>query len=218
MSPSQHPLLGRRPAHTGPKVAFLPQKPDLALVCGRLHECCGPARRTLAMWIAAQMTGPVIWIAPSWCRDRLHPEGMTTWVDPGRFLFVDAMRAEDVLWSLEESLRSGAVPLVVGDLPGPPGLTQVRRMHLAAETGGKEGNHTPLGILLTPDQGGAQGVESRWHLAPDHGQATAHGAEITPGFVPGQWQLSRLRARTAPQARWAVRRPAPAGSLDIKAA
>lgn len=206
MNVSQHPLLGRRPVRQAPQVAFLPQRPDLSMACGRVHEACGPARRTLALWLAAQTDGPVLWISPGWTQDTLHADGMADWAEPGRFLFVQALRAQDVLWSMEEALRSGAVPLIVADLPGPPGLTAVRRMHLAAETGMEAMGRAPLGVLLTPDQGGAQGVESRWHLAPDHGTGQA-----------GQWRLSRLRARTAPQHTWRIVRQAPA-ALAVAAA
>jgi len=184
----------------------LAEKNELSLTCGRLHEVCGPARRTFAVWLAAQMTGPVLWVTPNWNRDRLYADGVAAWVNPARFIFVDALRAEDVLWSLEEALRSGAVPLVVGDLPGLPGLTQVRRMHLAAETGGKTGPHLPLGLILTPDQGGAQGVETRWRLTAEHHKS------------PNQWELTRLRARTAPEARWTLHRPKHDQDVRIKSA
>ena len=185
----------------------VPDKDELSLTCGRLHEGCGPARRTLALWLAAQMSGPVLWVAPGWNRDRLHADGMLAWVDPARFIFVDALRADDVLWTLEEALRSGAVPFVVGDLPGLPGLTQVRRLHLAAETGGQNGAHLPLGLILTPEMGGAQGVETRWHLQSDHAQHT------------GQWLLSRLRARTAPPKTWTLQRLSnPGGATKLHAA
>lgn len=194
MTRSPSPLLGRRPARSGPAISLLPEKSELSLTCGRVHEACGPARRSLAIWVAAQVSGMVLWVGPGWNKDRLHADGMVEWADPARFIFVDALRAEDVLWTLEEALRSGAVPLVIGDLPGLPGLTQVRRLHLAAENGGKSGAYLPLGLILTPDQGGAQGVETRWHLQPDH----ARHAE--------QWRLCRLRARTAPQAHWTLRR------------
>jgi protein ImuA len=209
MNMTQHPLLGRRPARQAPQVGFLPGHPDLTMICGRVHEACGGARRTLALWLAGQMAGPVLWIAPDWGSDRLHADGMADWAEPGRFVFVQAQRAEDVLWAMEESLRAGAVPLTVADLPAPPGLTAVRRMHLAAEAGAAALGRAPLGLLLTPGDGGAQGVESRWHLAPDHGNAR-HGA----------WCLSRLRARTAPQQMWHVHR-SPRQSpdrLQIKAA
>ncbi|MFK7874239.1 MAG: ImuA family protein [Paracoccaceae bacterium] len=188
-------------------IRLIPTNDELRLIYGRVHEACGTARRTMALWLAAQTEGPVVWIGPSWNKDRLNPEGMTDWVDPGRFIFVDAVRAEDVLWSLEESLRSGAVRLVVGDLPGLPGLTQVRRLHLAAETGGKEGPHLPLGLILTPDQGGAQGVETRWHLNPDH-----HATQQR------QWRLKRLRARTAPPATWVLARPTNTSALQLQRA
>jgi protein ImuA len=179
------PLLNReknRPA--------LPFLDDLALPLARAHEICGNARRLLALLIAMRTRGPVFWIAPAWQADRLNPEAVMRLIDPGRVTFLEPVRAEDLLWTMEEVLRSGAVPLVVADIPGPPGLTSVRRLHLAAETGAAERGTWPLGLLLTPGQGGAQGVETRWSLAARH----------EPGARA--WRLDRLRARTAPQKSW----------------
>lgn len=179
----------RRP--DGPEVPFLE---GLGLRYGRVHEICGSARRTLAVRVAGQCKGTVLWIRPGWETGRLNPEGMLPFADPSRFLFATPKRGEDLLWTAEEALRSGVVPLVVADIPGPPGLTAVRRLHLAAETGASVGNITPLGLLLTPGKGGAPGVESRWSLRGKH---DADGI--------GTWRLARLRARTAPEAVWQVR-------------
>ncbi|WP_299370723.1 hypothetical protein [uncultured Tateyamaria sp.] len=180
------------------------------LALGRVHEACGPARHRLALWLAAQTTGPVIWIAPEWGGEQLHACGFMPFINPARLIMVHAKRADDMLWSMEEALRSGAVACVIADLPGLPALTPVRRMHLAAETGGKGTVAPPLGVLLTPGMGGAQGVETRWHLAPDH------------KGTPGAWTLTRLRARTAPPKAWRVTRtpgqPLPHISGSIKAA
>ena len=167
---------------------------DLTMERGRVHEVCGIARRTLIAILAARCPGPIFWIAPSWQAARLNPEGACRLFDPARLTFLDPLRNEDLLWCMEEVLRSGAVPLVVADLPGTPGLTPVRRLHLAAETGGTLTGHWPLGVILTPGQGGAGGVESRWHIAPDHGVNTRRA-----------WRLDRLRARTAPPRTWAIR-------------
>ena len=187
-------LLSRQPARATPSVSLLPGATRMPLAKGRVHEACGAARHMLALWLAAQIEGPILWITPEWSHDHLNPCGVLPMLDPARFLFVTPRRPEDVLWTMEETLRAGAVAYAVADLPGLPSLTAVRRMHLAAETGGAEGDHLPLGLLLTPGYGGAQGVETRWHLSPDH-QGTA-----------GQWRLSRLRARTAPQHAWRIQR------------
>ena len=144
------------------------------------------------MMIAAATKGHIYWIAPAWEAAHLNPEAALRFIDPGRVTHLRPTRPEDVLWCMEEILRSGAVPLVIADIPGMPGLTQVRRMHLAAERGLEEGLCQPLGLLLTPGTGGAQGVESRWRMDPAHGP----DHEV--------WDLERLRARTAPQKRWQI--------------
>ncbi len=186
------PLL-TRDSYRQPQRPAQPVMGEMALALGRAHELCGPARRTLAALVAARTTGPVVWIAPCWVQDMLNPEAATRFFDPGRLILVTPKRAEDLLWSMEEVLRSGAVALAVADLPEPPGLTAVRRLHLAAETGGAEGRHLPLGLLLTPGDGGAPGVETRWHLGFAH----------APGGAEG-WRLERRRARTAPPMTWAM--------------
>lgn len=169
---------------------------EVVLTLARAHEICGTARRSLAAMLAGQVlaesSGPVVWIQPAWRVERLNGEALAALADPGRFLFVYPRRPEDLLWTLEEVLRSGAVALALADLPEPPGLTPVRRLHLAAEAGAEPGKRRPLGLLLTPGTGGAPGIESRWRIEPDHG-----GGDGGPG-----WHLARTRSRLAPPQDW----------------
>ena len=179
-----------------PKRPALTVLKDIDLDLGRVHECAGRARRVFALMLAARTSGPVLWIAPAYGTDKLNPDGMLRFVDPGRFIFVAPQRAEDLLWSMEEALRSGAVPLVVADMPGFPALTPVRRLHLAAEAGTAQASRPPIGLLLTPDEGGAQGVETRWVMQPDMVNALPHDHL--------RWHLARSRARRAPPRDWHI--------------
>ena len=193
----QTTLLTRGQAPKRPALSLLK---DIDLDLGRVHECAGRARRVFALMLAARTSGPVLWIAPAYGTDTLNPDGMLRFVDPGRFIFVAPQRAEDLLWAMEEALRSGAVPLVVADMPGFPALTPVRRLHLAAEAGAAQAPRPPLGLLLTPDEGGAQGVETRWvmqpDMAPDMTNALPHDHL--------RWHLARSRARRAPPRDWHI--------------
>lgn len=193
----QTTLLTRGQAPKRPALSLLK---DIDLDLGRVHECAGRARRVFALMLAARTSGPVLWIAPAYGTDTLNPDGMLRFVDPGRFIFVAPQRAEDLLWAMEEALRSGAAPLVVADMPGFPALTPVRRLHLAAEAGAAQAPRPPLGLLLTPDEGGAQGVETRWvmqpDMAPDMTNALPHDHL--------RWHLARSRARRAPPRDWHI--------------
>ena len=165
--------------HLHPDSECLTPCPGVALRRGRAHEVGGPARWRAALWLAAQTQGPVLWIAPIRTGMVPNPDGMAGLMDPARLIIARPARPEDALWCLEEALRSGAVAVAVADLPAPPGLTPVRRLHLAAEQAGTR----PLGLLLTPGDGGAPGVESRWHMAPGH----------SPDAM--RWHLRATRAR-----------------------
>ena len=167
------------------------------LARGRAHEVTGPARLVFALYLARRMAGPVLWLQLAWTRDRLNGDGVEPIFDPCRLVIGRGRGAIDMLWCAEEALRSGLMPLVVAELPAPPTLTAVRRLHLAAEAGAEAqreaGGPAPLVLLLTPEPGGTAGVETRWRLAPAPGWAV-DGAP--------RWQLRRLRARMAPEAVW----------------
>lgn len=205
-APAAAPHLLTRSTHRATPDEGLRILGGLCLPFARVHEICGAARRTLALVIARETEGPIFWVRPRWVPDQLNGAALPHWVDPGRIIYFSARRPEDMLWTLEEALRGGIVPLVVGDLTGEPGLTSVRRMHLAAETGAKEQGTRPLGLLLTPGRGGAPGIETRWRFSPAHGM----GGETA-------WTLDRLRARTLPPASWRVY-PGKGGALQATAA
>ncbi|WP_193748901.1 hypothetical protein, partial [Leisingera sp. ANG-Vp] len=192
-------LLARRRHKPRPALSLME---GIALARGRAHEVCGPARHSFALWLAAAAQkaapGPVLWLALPQAGRPLNPDGMAEFASPARFLFLTAASSADLLWAMEESLRSGAAPLVVAELPEPPAMTPVRRLHLAAEAGGGLGP-APLGLMLTPGEGGAPGIESRWHLSPAH--APLPPLPLAKPRTAGTgtcWTLQRLRARTLP--------------------
>ncbi|MFZ7093482.1 ImuA family protein [Primorskyibacter sp. 2E233] len=181
------PLLGRRPHHPPPALELWD---GVRLPYARVHEVCGRARRTLALRLAAKAGGPVFWIAQERGGGALNPDGMVPLIGPGQVTFLAPKSASDLLWCMEEVLRAGCVPTVITELPEPPPMTPVRRLHLAAETGAAQGMCQPLGLILTPGRGGAAGIETRWGLEPAH--------------LPGRdlWRLERMRARMLPPQVW----------------
>lgn len=195
-------------------VSFLP---GLTLRPGRVHEGCGAARQLFAAWVLAAVQRnagaharpAALWIRPGWQREAINPHGLAEWADPGALVMVNCPRAPDLLWCAEEALRAGSAALVVVELPEPPALTPVRRLHLAAETGvgrvraaqGDGMAGLPLGLVLISGDTGAPGVESRWHLAPCPSRSDPDPGRVDPA---PRWRLARLRARSEAAAAWHV--------------
>lgn len=105
--------------------ASLTLGPDMPLALARVHECSGSARHAFGIWVAMLTRGPVMWITQRHRPNRLNPDGMAGLVEPGRFLLVTPERARDLLWCMEEALRSGAVPLGLILTPGAGGAPGV---------------------------------------------------------------------------------------------
>ncbi len=174
-----------------PAASELVLAPDVMLARSRAHEVAGPARAVFALLAAARLSGPMLWVEVGRPAERLLGDGVCAFLDPGRLVMARATKPADGFWAAEEALRSGQTPLVVAELPAPPELTPVRRLHLAAEAGALvAGGEAPLALLLTPGPGGAPGIETRWLFAPAPGGTR----EATP-----RWRLTRARARMAPE-------------------
>ena len=67
----------------------------------RVHEFCGGRAPAIgALGGAGDHGFSILWIRPAWIPDRLHMAGVAPEIDPGRLIFADARRGEDLLWSL----------------------------------------------------------------------------------------------------------------------
>jgi protein ImuA len=111
-------------------------------------------------------------------------------LDPARLILVEARRAEDVLWALEQGLTSGAIALAVGCLESVD-LTPARRLSLAALSG-----RTPALLLTLAQSAPAGAMATRWRIAP----APSAPHPLDPR-APGQPRyaitLERCRAQSA---------------------
>ncbi|MDN3721626.1 hypothetical protein QW131_26800 [Roseibium salinum] len=121
----------------------------------RAHEVCGEGALVFAAIAAGQAEGMVVWVSERW-RPVINPEGLTPYCDPGKLLVTRADSQLDVLASMETALRSRAAGMVVGELTGSIGLTEGRRLQLAAEAG-----HTRA-LIIIPEGTGSNAAETRW--------------------------------------------------------
>ena len=185
--------LGDKPR---PQLSLGPAAPSLSL--GRAHEATGPAAQVFAALIAGRLTGPVLWLRRAWEREALSPEGLLPFFDPARLVVAACPRPLDILWSAEEALRSGAAPFVIAEVAEPPSLTPLRRLQLAAETGGTLAKRPPLCLLLPPRAGSAGAVESRWFCRPI--ASWAHGQ-------PASWRFERAYGKSGPPLTWDIAAP-----------
>ena len=121
---------------------------------------CGAGAYSFAFALAAARGGQVLWVRETWEVARINPDGFAAFMDPADLLLCNAQSQIEALAVTEEALRSGAVALVIVSLTKPLGLTEGRRLQLAA----KEGKS--IALALIPEGMGSNAAETRWRCTP----------------------------------------------------
>ncbi|MFC7544403.1 ImuA family protein [Siccirubricoccus deserti] len=132
------------------------------------------------------------------------PPGLARFgLSPADLVLVQAPRALDGLWAMEEALRC---PGVAGALLATDALdlTAARRLQVAAEAGGA------IGLLLRPDDEAASAAAAltRWRVGAPAGAGSAHD------LGDPLWRLELLRCRGGRPQRWQVTWRSAAERLD----
>lgn len=159
---------------------------SFALMLGvrRLQAEAGKTGRTHVLWCASKsMTAELG--AP------YGPGLAALGLDPHHLILAEPARQQDVLWTLEEGLKSDSLALAVAQLED-VALTPARRLALAAAAG-----RTPCLLLTHPRAAPAAATASRWRIAPAPG--APHPLDpLAPGAVRLRVALERCRGRPAP--------------------
>lgn len=133
----------------------------------------------------------ILWCLPSaFARELGLPCGQglaAMGLDPSAFLFVEAKRASEALWAMEEGLKSASLALVVGVMKEAE-LTPARRLALAAA-----GSLTPCLLVTDPRAPGASSTATRWRIGPRRSASHPFDA-AAPGARRYTVSLERCRA------------------------
>lgn len=126
----------------------------------RMHEVCGAGAYVFAFALAARLGGPVMWLRENWESSQINPNGFCDFVSPTRLTVCQTGAQSETLAVAEEALRSGAVSLVVMTASKPIGLTEGRRLQLAARAG------KTIGLAMISEGMGSNAAETRWRCVP----------------------------------------------------
>ena len=169
------------------------------LAVDALHEVAGAtpglgddaAATLFAASVAARRAGAegtVLWALSR--RDLFAPGLAAAGLAPGRILYAECRRDEEVLAVMEEGLRHGGLAAVVGEV-GRAAMTATRRLQLAAEEGGtmalmlkrwRRSGEDPLAL--------PSAAVTRWRLACAPSERLA-----VPGIARARWRLELARQR-----------------------
>jgi len=187
--------------------------PGGGLALGAVHEilgrggdeedgaaACGFAAGILARLGPTGDGGPVLWCLK---RPDLYGPGLSSHgLDPARLVLVGAPRDEDILWAVEEGLRTPALTAVVGEIGRLP-MVAGRRLQLAAERSGVTAlllrrwrNTTEAAAERTRPSAAL----TRWRIGA---LPSADIAEM-PGLARPRWRVELMRARSGVPGIWDV--------------
>ncbi|MBO9476638.1 hypothetical protein J7382_03725 [Shimia sp. R11_0] len=169
----------------------------------RTHEVCGTGAFVFALALAARLGGNKMWIRGNWDTTHINPTGFADFVEPAALTVCNTKNQSETLAVAEEALRSGAVSLVVMSLNKPLGLTEGRRLQLAARGG------MSTGLAIIPEEMGSNAAETRWRCTPVFSpeDSTLHRWELiknkigTLGVFYVRWDTASRRLVMVPAPR-----------------
>jgi len=197
------------------------------LALGALHEISGlgPDEEDGAI-PAAFLAGILARLGPSrpilWCQqgsggagDLYGPGLAACGLKPERLILAGARHAEEMLWAMEEGLRSGALAAVVGELDELSGPAS-RRLQLAAESTGVTAFALRRFRSATPGPAQAQAPNAavtRWRVSALPGLV-----RDGPGVGRPLWRLSLWRCRGGAPSDWIVEAANATGHVSLPSA
>lgn len=169
------------------------------LPTGVLHEIVGRPGDAAAFGFAVRLLTrligksrrSVLWCVGDEEAGTPYAPGLTQAGLPGEsVIFARSRKPAELLWAMEEGLRSGAFAAVMGEGVAPD-LTATRRLQLAAEAGGT----TALLALPYRLAGGVSAALTRWQVTSvpaEEDEAARWQVELTRcrGGTGGVWQVS----------------------------
>jgi len=203
--------------------------PGGGLALGALHEIHGSGADeedgAAAAGFVAGMAGRIGTGAVLWCLKRgdLYGPGLAAHgLDPARIILVRASRDDDILWALEEGLRTpsslagspGSVAAVVGEVGTLP-MVAGRRLQLAAGRSGITAfllRRWRTGAEAAAERARPSAALTRWRVAA---LPSLCGGE--PGIGTPRWRVALLRCRGAGPAEWIVEVADATGLVSLSA-
>lgn len=126
----------------------------------------------------------------------IHGAGLSAFgLDPAQILFVQTAKNTDLLWALEEGVRTATLCAVIGECDAVT-FTHTRRLSLAAAAG-----NTPILLLRPYHDTGVSAADTRWRV-----QARPGGRDPFVSNAPGnlRWHVALTRCRGGMSGAWDV--------------
>ena len=197
--------------------------PRGGLALGALHEIAGAgADEEDGATAAAFVAGILVRLLPPrpvlWClaADDLYGPGLAVCgLPPGRLILLQGRTDKDVLWAMEEGLRSQALAAVVGEVAA-LSLPASRRLQLAAEKSGVSA--LALRRWRNADMARRQRLApnaavTRWRV-----KALPSETADEPGVGKPRWHVELWRCRGGVPAEWMVEACDATGHVAVAAA
>ena len=147
-----------------------------------------------------------------WCLQRpdLHLPGLAlAGLDARRLVLLLAPKERDILWAMEEGLRSRAVAAVIGEVET-LSTPASRRLQLAAESAGVTG----FVLHRSAGSAGTSAAVTHWRITALPSMPVAG----EPGIGRPRWRVELLRCRGGMPAAWDVEACDATGHVAVSAA